>query len=66
MKREYFELFTEIEKWMTELRKVAELYNTIGRNSEKTNLANERLEDRQKVIDRRKQQYKLVQLLEYF
>lgn len=42
---------------MTELRKVAELYSTVGRNIEKTQLANERLEDRQKVIDKRKQQY---------
>jgi len=46
MKREYFQLFQEIEKWMAELRKVSDLYNTVGRNQEKTNLANERLEER--------------------
>jgi hypothetical protein len=51
---------------MTELRKVAELYNTVGRNQEKTNLANERLEERQKVIDRRNNLYQLKALVELF
>lgn len=46
MKREYFNLFNEIDKWMGELRKVAELFSALGRNPEKTLLANERLEER--------------------
>lgn len=59
LRRAYLELFTGIEKWMSELHKVAEVFSIVGRNVEKSKLAGERLEDRTKVLMHRKKLYKL-------
>jgi hypothetical protein len=66
MKRAYLDLFKEIEKWLSELQKVVEMFSTVGRNAELTKLAEERLEDRLKVLNERRILYKLSLLQENF
>jgi hypothetical protein len=62
LKRSYLDLFKEIERWLSELQKVVEMFSTVGRNSELTKLAEERLEDRIKVLNERRALYKLSEL----
>lgn len=62
LKRNYLELFKGIENWMSELQKVAEVFGIVGNNVDKSKLANERLEDRTKVLMRRKKMYELHRL----
>lgn len=66
LKRAYLDLFKELEKWLGELNKVVEMFSTVGRNAEMTKLAEERLEDRGKVLNERRLLYKLHQLQENF
>ncbi len=46
VKRAYLGLFKELEHWISELVKVVEIFALVGRNTELTKLAEERLEDR--------------------
>ena len=66
VKRAYLGLFKELEHWISELIKVVEVFALVGRNTELTKLAEERLEDRQKVLIARKKRYNLQQLQENF
>ena len=66
IKRSYLELFKGIEKWLSELCKAVEIFSTVGHNVELTKLAEERLEDRQKVLIERRKLYKLHELQENF
>jgi len=54
LKRAYLELFKGLEKWLGELNKVVEMFSSVGRNPELTKLAEERLEDRTKVLNDRR------------
>lgn len=60
------DLFKEIEKWLSELQKVVEMFSTVGHNVELTKMAEERLEDRMKVLNERRTLYKLSLLQENF
>lgn len=62
MKRAYLELFNELEKWLKELAKCVELFSSIGNNPEMTRLAEERIDERFKVLNDRRVFYKLAQL----
>lgn len=64
LKRAYLDLFKELEKWLSELQKVVEMFST--ENTEMTKLAQERLEDRSKLLNERKHLYKLQMLQENF
>lgn len=66
LKRAYLDLFKEIERWLSELHKVVEMFSTVGRNAELTKLAEERLEDRMKILNERRVLYKLSLLQENF
>jgi hypothetical protein len=54
LKRAYLDLFKEIERWLSELQKAVEMFSTVGRNAELTKLAEERLEERLKVVNERR------------
>lgn len=66
IKRAYLNLFKGIEKWLNELIKVVEVFSIVGRNSELTKMAEERLEDRQKLVLERKKLYKMTLLQDNF
>ena len=65
-KRAYLELFNVLEKWLRELGKCVELFNSVGNNPEMSRLAEERIDERFKVLNERKAVYKLQQLQENF
>jgi len=62
LKRSYLEFFKGLDMWLSELNKVVEVFSTVGRNVELTKLAEERLEDRGKVLDEKRKLYKLHEL----
>lgn len=66
LKRAYLDLFKGFENWLDELRKAVEVFNTYGNNADMHKQAEERLEDRTKVLNERRIKYKLHQLQENF
>ena len=58
LKRAYLDLFNEFERWLRELMKCVEMFASVGRNVEMTRLAEERIDERLKVLSERKTLYK--------
>jgi len=59
LKRAYLEMFKGLENWLTELGKVVEVFSLVGKNPDLTKFAEERLEDRTKILNERRKLYKL-------
>ena len=66
IKRAYLELFDAIEKWLRELKKCVELFASVGNNNEMTKLADERIDEREKLLQERRVLYNLSLLQENF
>jgi hypothetical protein len=66
IKRAYLELFDAIEKWLCELKKCVELFASVGNNNEMTKLADERIDEREKLLQERRVLYNLSLLQENF